>query len=358
MIQLNEFIPTSDYVSLDMEVEDDTKYMSNEETEGAIQTLLESERSMIRSQESFTKNWNVYNFVWRKKVCQWAYSIVDHYSIDNGAVYVMMTILDRFVAVTCAVDGLPAKDDYKLLAMASLLLASRMCDRNHLETSDMISLSQSNFSDEQVEEASKRIVGSPSWLRMIVPKDLLCNLVSFLPVPSDTKDKVLEKATHLSEICVMNFSTNSHRPSVIAVASLLAAVDFMIPSRFCNVTREDKDKLIYKIQTSSIYKAISDHQLQEIKFYLNAYVDNQNDSISKAPLGRKRKSSFEMQEQAMPNAIYRIVSEERIEWSSCRTFEAGVFDLESQFKDLSTSQMHKDDKTAPERPAMLKRMKA
>lgn len=208
----------------------------------------------------------------RSRVATWAFSIVESFDLDRTVVHVMMTILDRYV---CWIqqqnrdevvnDDCDDEDYYKLVVLASLHLASKMCNRYGLSETEICSLMSSNNNNallfvrqEKMTGVCKRLVEASLWSRMVIVQDVLNLLVSILPSLSTDNgngngngtDAILEKATMLSERCTIGLNTNERPPSVVALACLIQAIMAHDPSSKTDNDMQDtllamKDMLLH-----------------------------------------------------------------------------------------------------------------
>ena len=48
---------------------------------------------------------------WRRKICQWAFRVIDHFRLDREVVSVGMNIFDRFLAIHDPQEGLENSND-------------------------------------------------------------------------------------------------------------------------------------------------------------------------------------------------------------------------------------------------------
>ena len=97
------------------------------------------------------------NEIWREKICEWSYQVVDHYDFNREVVSISLSYLDRFLS-TRRVN----KKIFQLAAMTTLYLAIKIHERGKLKMSSLIELSRGYFMVEHVsamEEEILRYVG-------------------------------------------------------------------------------------------------------------------------------------------------------------------------------------------------------
>lgn len=78
--------------------------------------------------------------VWREKICEWSYQVIDHFEFSREVVNISMHFLDRYLA------SRPVnKKIFQLAAMTSLYIAIKLHEPGRLSMSSMIELSRGYF---------------------------------------------------------------------------------------------------------------------------------------------------------------------------------------------------------------------
>lgn len=85
------------------------------------------------------------NELWREKICEWSYQVIDHFDFSREVVGVAIHYLDRYLA-TRSVN----KKVFQLAAMTCLFLAIKLYEPGKLSMSSMIELSRGYFMVEQM----------------------------------------------------------------------------------------------------------------------------------------------------------------------------------------------------------------
>lgn len=85
------------------------------------------------------------NEVWREKICEWSYQVIDHFDFSREVVSVSIHYLDRYLA-TRSVN----KKTFQLAAMTTLFIAIKLFEPGRLSMSSMIELSRGYFLVEQM----------------------------------------------------------------------------------------------------------------------------------------------------------------------------------------------------------------
>ena len=85
------------------------------------------------------------NDIWREKICEWSYQVIDHFDFSREVVSVSIHYLDRFLATRSC-----NKKEFQLSAMTTLFLAIKLYEPGKLSMHSMIELSRGYFQVEQM----------------------------------------------------------------------------------------------------------------------------------------------------------------------------------------------------------------
>ena len=94
---------------------------------------------------SSTSSSSSINELWREKICEWSYQVIDHFDFSREVVGVAIHYLDRYLA-TRSVN----KKVFQLAAMTCLFLAIKLYEPGKLSMSSMIELSRGYFMVDQM----------------------------------------------------------------------------------------------------------------------------------------------------------------------------------------------------------------
>lgn len=185
------------------------------------------------------------NEIWREKICEWSYQVVDHYDFNREVVTISLSYLDRFLA-TRRVN----KKFFQLAAMTTLYLAIKIHEPGKLRMSSLIELSRGYFTVEHVSAMEDLILNSLSWrVHPPTPLTQVRYLLQLLPprlvTPSITHS-VIELSRFLTELSVCDYYFVTHRSSSIALASILIAMDACDKSQ---VLSESKSEFLENVET-------------------------------------------------------------------------------------------------------------
>ena len=167
------------------------------------------------------------NPVWREKVTQWCYDVVDHLNESRSIVYVAMNILDRFTAKQTA-DTVLSDRMFELASLSALFLAVRISGSGNLRLSQLLGMSRSSFTSKDIIDMGTKMIKSLSWnFRLVTPLEFVKAMCALLPssVPKTTQQEILDAASYLVEISVCDWGFASQRASHTALAAVLNALN-------------------------------------------------------------------------------------------------------------------------------------
>ena len=202
-----------------------------------IKELLDEESAFRRCKDQVafeTRSQSYQLSLWRDRIAQWYYDVVDHLGLPRDIVFLAMNFLDRSVAV----DGITrtvSKLEYELTSTTCLFLAIRISGKTEIKISELLQLSQSSLHIKDVQEDGARLLQRLSLKTpMISPatfiKSYLRHIHSF--VSSECALELLETALYLVELSVCDHFFRGVPPSQLAFAavSLCVTIDQAGPS--------------------------------------------------------------------------------------------------------------------------------
>lgn len=83
--------------------------------------------------------------VWRERICDWCYQVVDHFDYNREVVAVAMSYLDRYLCMRRV-----NKKIFQLSAMTSLFLAIKLNEPCALNVTSLTGLSRGFFTSEHI----------------------------------------------------------------------------------------------------------------------------------------------------------------------------------------------------------------
>jgi Cyclin, N-terminal domain len=139
------FYQTNDYLNPDYQQKLILSYDSDNDDPSVQSSNL--------SASSYSSASSGINEIWREKICEWSYQVIDHFDFSREVVSVSIHYLDRFLS-TRPVN----KKKFQLAAMTTLYLAIKLYEPGTLSMASMIELSRGYFMVEQMAEMEMAIL--------------------------------------------------------------------------------------------------------------------------------------------------------------------------------------------------------
>jgi len=191
------------------------------------------------------------NEVWRSKVCEWFYRVVDRHpeNLSRDIVYISMNILDRFLAKTSLDINLErerAKAFYQLTAMTAIYVGAKVLyRRNHLTRASnklefletevqilsveaLVGMSTAGFRVKDILEMEKCFLSTLHWqICPITPSSFVRMMLSVFCKREDTYciDEIYQNARFLCELAACDYYFVGSKASEIALSSILLSLD-------------------------------------------------------------------------------------------------------------------------------------
>lgn len=168
----------------------------------------------------------------REDICDWCYRVIDHCDIDRSVVSIALSYFDRYLSLHT-----PTSETLiQLVAMSSLYLAVKLHSTRKISVSSMASLSQGRLRVDQVLKMELCIIKSLCWrLNPPTPSIYLTvagPLIDASADGGDTSTNVKELSNYLLELSVCDSGFADKKPSCIAYAAILVAMDVLsIPKK-------------------------------------------------------------------------------------------------------------------------------
>ncbi len=181
---------------------------------------------------SSTSNNTQINELWREKICEWCYQVVDHFDFGREVVSVTMSYLDRYLATRTVNRRI-----FQLAAMTALYLAIKLFEPGKLRMSSLIDLSRGYFMAEHIVTMEDSMLQSLKW--HVHPPTPLAYCRDFMGLVSGeinpvARHDVNELARFLTELAVCDYWFVTKKPSSIALASLINAMELQGQCRIEN----------------------------------------------------------------------------------------------------------------------------
>lgn len=223
------------------------------------------------------------NLIWREKVTQWCYDVVDHLNESRDVVYVAMNLLDRH-CVRCSSQ--PAEMDereYELAAMTALFLAVRISGSGNLEVPDLVRMSRGGIHLQEVITTGKAMIKSVSEHRLVTPIQFVRAFLELLPPSVDTtsRSSLLESASFLVEVSVCDAFFIGVVPSKLAMAAVLNASGSTFSSP-TSLAREERASFCRRLSEASNIKC-DDTEIITLRRRLHGVYSQSDESKRLAP---------------------------------------------------------------------------
>ena len=163
------------------------------------------------------------NPVWREKVTQWCYDVVDHLNESRSVVYVAMNILDRFTSKQEPGKNISDRN-FELASLSALFLSVRIAGSGNLRLPQLLAMSRSSFTTKDLIGMGTRMIKTLSWNhRLVTPLEFVNAICRELPgsIEERTRQNIVDAATYFVEISVCDVSMSTKRASHTAMAAVL-----------------------------------------------------------------------------------------------------------------------------------------
>ena len=207
----------------------------------------------------------------RRKMCMWSTQVVDFFQFGSReSVHMASAYLDRFLSSSdeAAQRALLNRKEYQLFSMTALYLAIKIQETIEVDLSIMEKLSRGDYTARDFMRAEVELIRSLRWrLNDPTPTEFVRRFVSLLPgdvessstpTPTPTaqqqeqamsdKYMIMDFARFQTEISVTDYSFVATRPSLIATASVLNAVDTI---ENLSLTNQQKQDFVHAVQEAS-----------------------------------------------------------------------------------------------------------
>jgi hypothetical protein len=184
---------------------------------------------------------------WRRRLCEWMFEVVDHFSFDREVVSVASDYLDRSASLVCGSEEggkVLSKREYQLYAVTSLYLAIKVHgemdgtsgQRLKLRISAFQDLSRGFFSVETIEAKERDLLSLFQW-RVNPPTSVqfVSHFLRLLPEwdsrvfecsREDVVCQIFDIAKYLTELSLFcSKFTFDYKPSMVAFGAIICALE-------------------------------------------------------------------------------------------------------------------------------------
>jgi hypothetical protein len=224
---------------------------------------------------------------WRRKICQWAFRVIDHFRLDREVVSVGMNIFDRFLVEhetprrdefgaysppRCCCPSCKRSVDsrtYQLAAMTAIFISVKAnanngaelpSGRKQFKLSTFVELSRGQFQIEDITLMERTVLDTIRWkVSPPTPVTFVSYLLTLMPgrelMPSaaqthyDLSIHVLrELSRYLTELSAcLGESCSYHSPSRVAFAAILVSMDLLTPQALPLQVRDAFRQAVFQV---------------------------------------------------------------------------------------------------------------
>jgi Cyclin, N-terminal domain/Cyclin, C-terminal domain len=166
----------------------------------------------------------------RVKMCEWCYQVVDFCKFRRETVGIGMSYLDRYLCTPKGKGALCNRKEYQLAAMTALYIAIKLHEPLEMETSLLADLSRGCYNEMEFVDMEQTILQAIKWrVNGPTPLAFVTHFMALLPsrVHPNVAESILDYARFQTELAVADQDFVNIRPSEIALASTLNAMEGM-----------------------------------------------------------------------------------------------------------------------------------
>lgn len=159
----------------------------------------------------------------RSIVSSWMMEVCEAQKCQEEVFPLSMNYMDRFLSV-CPI----VKTQLQLLGTACLLLASKLREPEHLSASLLVGYTDHSFSEADLWSWELLVLSKLKWdMSAVTPHDFFDHILRRLPVDTAVWDvgMIRRHTQTFIALCARDYQFSLHPPSMIASASLAAALD-------------------------------------------------------------------------------------------------------------------------------------
>ena len=166
----------------------------------------------------------------RVRMCEWCYQVVDFCKFRRETVGIGMSYLDRYLCTEEGIDALCNRKTYQLAAMTALYIAIKIHEPLEMETSLLADLSRGCYKENEFVDMEQNILSALHFrVNGPTPLGFVQYIMALIPraVHPTVASILMDYARYQIELAVSEQSFVDIRPSVIALASVLNAIEGM-----------------------------------------------------------------------------------------------------------------------------------
>jgi len=172
----------------------------------------------------------------RETMGLWAFTVVDHYSLNRELVSIALTNFDRFMTLKVKTNMEPSWSTRQLVFATSLNLAIKVHERSPIGMKTFVEFSKNEFTISEMSKMEKEILTTLSW-KIYPPTPLsfsseilrLCAFdlseISKLLMTKTLEVEICDATTYLIELSAYKYGVSDKRPSSIALACIITVME-------------------------------------------------------------------------------------------------------------------------------------
>lgn len=160
--------------------------------------------------------------LWREKICEWAFQVVDHFDINRKVVAFAIKILDRYLAET----KISTKEEFQLAATTALYFAFKTQEPRRVGIEAMAELSRGKFDSKRIAEEELKIMESLEyWLNPPLEDDYLLRFMKLINTNSSLGTPIYQNALFVTELSQHESFFITFPAASVAFAALVNAIE-------------------------------------------------------------------------------------------------------------------------------------
>jgi Cyclin, N-terminal domain/Cyclin, C-terminal domain len=166
----------------------------------------------------------------RVRMCEWCYQVVDFCKFRRETVGIGMSYLDRYLCTAQGLEALCNRKVYQLTAMTALYVAIKIHEPLEMETSLLADLSRGCYTEMEFVGMEQSILTALHFrVNGPTPLGFVQHIMALIPrsVHPTVATLLMDYARYQTELAVSEQAFVDVRPSVIALAAVLNAMEGM-----------------------------------------------------------------------------------------------------------------------------------
>jgi hypothetical protein len=249
---LSTSLTTSSMINLTMRVEANLDFYTDRDVEDCdrVQVMLMQESTTYKvGSTKIIGTSTERSSICRSIMVDWSFHLVDHFHLDREIVEVAFSYLDRFVE-KCSTDDAA----FKLACMTCLYIASKNIGPKYIPLKSLSELSGGEFNIQNFVDMEICILKSLDWrVQPPTTRVFIGLFLTFLPSNKvSMKQALSRRAFFYSELSLFDYNCALDRKSLIALSSILNAIEDIYPTNMADViAHKFKGELMFALKLAN-----------------------------------------------------------------------------------------------------------